>query len=128
MFLSHAAAFTKVLDCVRQSFRYNGVKGPFQVSSKLQLVSVGRRDECRSHMYMPHACVLWIQGLSATLVRNVPANSVYLGSFEVMKREVAKRQDIPVTQLHPGLISSPTQCATACTRAAPLHTRLDMYA
>jgi solute carrier family 25 carnitine/acylcarnitine transporter 20/29 len=66
-------AFTKVLDCVRQSFRYNGLKGPFQ-------------------------------GLGATLIRNVPANSVYLGSFEVMKREVAKRQDKPVSQLHPAVV------------------------
>lgn len=29
------------------------------------------------------------QGLSATLLRNAPANSVYLGSFEVMKQRAA---------------------------------------
>lgn len=43
-----------------------------------------------------------VQGLGATLVRNVPANSVYLGSFEVMKRAVAERQNKPVGELHPG--------------------------
>jgi solute carrier family 25 carnitine/acylcarnitine transporter 20/29 len=67
--------FTKVLDCVRQTFRYNGIKGPYQ-------------------------------GLGATLVRNVPANSVYLGSFEVMKREVAKYQQRPVSELHPATVTA----------------------
>ncbi len=32
------------------------------------------------------------QGLSATLARDVPANAVYLGSFEVFKRQVAEAQ------------------------------------
>ncbi len=45
-----------------------------------------------------------MKGLGATIVRNVPANSVYLGSFEVMKREVASRQGIPVTDLNPGVL------------------------
>lgn len=30
------------------------------------------------------------QGLGATLVRNTPANSIYLGSFEVFKRRAAE--------------------------------------
>jgi solute carrier family 25 (mitochondrial carnitine/acylcarnitine transporter), member 20/29 len=30
------------------------------------------------------------QGLGPTLLRNAPANAIYLGSFEVMKREAAK--------------------------------------
>lgn len=60
--------YTKVLDCVRQTFKYSGVKGPFQ-------------------------------GLGATLLRNTPANAVYLGSFEVMKREVAEQQGIATTEL-----------------------------
>lgn len=64
----YVAPYTKVLDCVRQTFKYSGVKGPFQ-------------------------------GLGATLLRNTPANAVYLGSFEVMKREVAQRQGIPTTEL-----------------------------
>lgn len=30
------------------------------------------------------------QGLGPTLVRNVPANAVYLGSFELFKKKVAE--------------------------------------
>lgn len=49
-----AAAFTSVFQCVRETIRVNGIKGPFQ-------------------------------GLGATILRNVPANSIYLGSFEYLK-------------------------------------------
>ena len=45
-------------ECVRQTLRFSGVRGPFQ-------------------------------GLSATLLRNAPANAVYLGSFEVLKQRAA---------------------------------------
>jgi solute carrier family 25 carnitine/acylcarnitine transporter 20/29 len=31
------------------------------------------------------------QGLGATLLRNTPANAVYLGTFEVLKGQAAKR-------------------------------------
>mmetsp|Transcript_18660 Transcript_18660/g.56392 ORF Transcript_18660/g.56392 Transcript_18660/m.56392 type:complete len:308 (+) Transcript_18660:164-1087(+) len=65
---NYKPAYTKVFDCVRQTFKYSGIKGPFQ-------------------------------GLGATFIRNTPANSVYLGSFEVMKREWAARQGIPTTEL-----------------------------
>ena len=30
------------------------------------------------------------QGLGPTILRNTPANSIYLGSFEVLKKEFAK--------------------------------------
>ena len=33
------------------------------------------------------------QGLGATIVRNTPANAIYLGSFEVMKKEAAGYYD-----------------------------------
>lgn len=39
------------------------------------------------------------QGLSATLVRNTPANSIYLGSFEVMKEQMAQYKGCEKTQL-----------------------------
>ena len=39
------------------------------------------------------------QGLGATLVRNVPANSIYLGSFEVLKDHIARWQGIKKTEL-----------------------------
>lgn len=42
-----------MMDCVRQTIRHNGFRGPFQ-------------------------------GLGATLLRDTPANSIYLGSFEVL--------------------------------------------
>ena len=77
--------------------------------------------KCRERTALPYAGVGWLQGLGATLIRNVPANSVYLGSFEVMKREVAKRQDKPVSQLHPGVPASAVGgsiAASALTRRA----------
>lgn len=39
------------------------------------------------------------QGLGPTLVRNAPANSVYLGSFEVMKGKMAERKGCKKTEL-----------------------------
>jgi solute carrier family 25 (mitochondrial carnitine/acylcarnitine transporter), member 20/29 len=60
--------FTNMWDCVRRTFRANGLRAPFQ-------------------------------GLSATLLRNIPANAVYLGSFEVMKMEAAKKYNCSVPEL-----------------------------
>jgi solute carrier family 25 (mitochondrial carnitine/acylcarnitine transporter), member 20/29 len=39
------------------------------------------------------------QGFAATLTRNIPANCVYLGSFEVFKREAAQRLDVAPAKL-----------------------------
>ena len=39
------------------------------------------------------------QGLGATLLRNTPANAVYLGTFEVLKRAAAERMGVPATEL-----------------------------
>ena len=39
------------------------------------------------------------QGLGPTLVRNAPANSVYLGSFEVMKGKMAEHKGCKKTEL-----------------------------
>ena len=47
------------------------------------------------------------QGLGATLVRNVPANSIYLGTFEVLKDYIARWQGIKKADL-PGSASSPS--------------------
>ncbi|GAB4822528.1 hypothetical protein N2152v2_009574 [Parachlorella kessleri] len=44
------------------------------------------------------------QGLSATLARDVPANAVYLGSFEVFKRQVAEAQGVAVRELTPPVV------------------------
>lgn len=41
------------------------------------------------------------QGLTATLLRNAPANSVYLGSFEVLKAQAAKVQGCEQKDLAP---------------------------
>lgn len=49
-----------------------------------------------------------LQGLSATLLRNTPANSVYLGSFEVMKQLVAQKYGCKTTELSAPVI---TACA-----------------
>eukprot|EP00210_Caulerpa_lentillifera_P007289 g6968.t1 len=39
------------------------------------------------------------QGLPATILRNVPGNSVYLGSFQVMKEAAAKRRQCKTSEL-----------------------------
>ncbi|KAL6783689.1 hypothetical protein ACKKBF_B05440 [Auxenochlorella protothecoides x Auxenochlorella symbiontica] len=39
------------------------------------------------------------QGLGITVLRNVPANAVYLGSFDALKRKFAERQGIEVRDL-----------------------------
>lgn len=39
------------------------------------------------------------QGLFTTMVRNVPANSVYLGSFEVLKNAAAEYKGVSVPEL-----------------------------
>ena len=39
------------------------------------------------------------QGLGATLVRNTPANSIYLGSFEVLKDYIARWQGVKKADL-----------------------------
>eukprot|EP00884_Botryococcus_braunii_P011458 jgi/Botrbrau1/20312/Bobra.0873s0001.1 len=43
------------------------------------------------------------QGLGITIIRNVPANSVYLGSFEVMKRRAAEYYNCSVPELGAGI-------------------------
>lgn len=44
------------------------------------------------------------QGLSATLLRNAPANSVYLGSFEVMKQRAATHYGCDTKDLSAGVV------------------------
>ncbi|WPT10863.1 Mitochondrial substrate carrier family protein G [Picochlorum sp. SENEW3] len=39
------------------------------------------------------------QGLGPTILRNTPANAIYLGSFEVMKRKMAEHQNCEVKDL-----------------------------
>ena len=72
LFLS-AAPYTSVGECVKQTFRLSGVRGPFQ-------------------------------GLFTTMVRNVPANSVYLGSFEVLKKAAAEYKGVSVPELPAGYV------------------------
>lgn len=77
------------------------------------------------------------QGLGPTLLRNIPANSIYLGSFEVMKIEAAKAHQCSVPELPAWVVLSaagvppcpphpphhPTRTSvarcTACSTAAP---------
>lgn len=62
------AAYTSVGECVKQTFKHSGIRGPFQ-------------------------------GLFTTIVRNTPANSIYLGSFEVLKNQAAASRGCSVAEL-----------------------------
>jgi len=44
------------------------------------------------------------QGLFTTMVRNVPANAVYLGSFEVLKNKAAAYKEVSVPELPAGYV------------------------
>lgn len=55
--------------------------------------------DCIKQTYMANGFKAPFQGLGATLLRNIPANSLYLGSFEVMKMEAAKQRNCTVAEL-----------------------------
>jgi solute carrier family 25 (mitochondrial carnitine/acylcarnitine transporter), member 20/29 len=44
------------------------------------------------------------QGLGPTILRNTPANAIYLGSFEVMKKKMAEMNDCEVKDLSAPLV------------------------
>lgn len=44
------------------------------------------------------------QGLGPTIVRNAPANAIYLGSFEVLKKQAAEYQGIETKDLSAAVI------------------------
>lgn len=44
------------------------------------------------------------QGLGATIIRNTPANAIYLGSFEIMKKRIAEYKECEVKDLSAPLV------------------------
>lgn len=53
---------------------------------------------CHAHLFSPaHSSPP--QGLGATILRNTPANAVYLGTFEVLKRAASARMGVAPTEL-----------------------------
>eukprot|EP00873_Tetraselmis_striata_P021648 jgi/Tetstr1/441912/TSEL_030120.t1 len=76
---AYKPAYTTVSACVKATIKQSGLRGPFQLEDPVS----GARA----------------RGLGATIARNVPANAAYLGSFEVMKRELAKANNCSVAEL-----------------------------
>jgi len=64
-----------MMETVKSSIQYNGIRGPFQ-------------------------------GLSATLLRNIPANAVYFGSFECFKGMACKQYNCKTSDLSVGALFS----------------------
>ncbi|KIY99685.1 hypothetical protein MNEG_8279 [Monoraphidium neglectum] len=54
------------------------------------------------------------QGLGATILRNTPANSVYLGTFEVLKRAAAQRLDTAPEKLPAWVVLSAAGLGGVC--------------
>jgi solute carrier family 25 (mitochondrial carnitine/acylcarnitine transporter), member 20/29 len=55
--------------------------------------------DCVKQSYAANGFRAPFQGFGATVVRNIPANSVYLGSFEVMKIQAAKHYNCTIPEL-----------------------------
>jgi solute carrier family 25 carnitine/acylcarnitine transporter 20/29 len=55
-------------------------------------VNTYQHHHAHNHAHQP-------QGLGATLLRNTPANAVYLGTFEVLKRSAAQQLGTTPAQL-----------------------------
>jgi hypothetical protein len=55
-----------------------------------------------------------LQGLGATILRNTPANSVYLGTFEVLKRAAAQRLDTAPEKLPAWVVLSAAGLGGVC--------------
>ena len=52
-------------------------------------------------MCIPKSCAAPFQGLGATILRNTPANCIYLGSYEYMKAKRAESKGVKVADLAP---------------------------
>lgn len=59
------------------------------------------------------------QGFGPTLLRNIPANSIYLGSFEVMKIEAAKSYKCSVPELPAWVVLSAAGASPPPSRPIP---------
>lgn len=83
-----AAAFTEApIDFYKSQIQVQMVRAKADPTYKAPYTSVG---ECIKATVRYSGFKAPFQGLSATLLRNAPANAIYLGSFEVLKQQASK--------------------------------------
>ncbi|KAK9817888.1 hypothetical protein WJX72_003792 [[Myrmecia] bisecta] len=100
-----AAAFVEgPIDFYKSQIQYQIIKKQSDPAYKPPYTSVSR---CVQATIRTNGFKGPFQGLAATIVRNVPANSIYLGTFDLLKRQAAASYGCTVGELsaqHPVIV------------------------
>jgi len=96
------AAFTEApIDFYKSQIQVQVIRSQSDPNYKPAFIKVG---ECVKQTIRLNGIKAPFQGLFTTMVRNVPANAVYLGSFEVLKNKAAAYKEVSVPELPAGYV------------------------